>query len=240
MRREGFELAISKPEVVFHKDPKTGKIMEPMQKAIIDVPTEYSGTVIKKLNARKGKMIDMDSDGTRDKVTYNIPMRALIGFRSEFTNDTHGEGIMVKSPAGFEEYAGEIQGRANGVMVSMSTGVTVAYSLGKLEARGTLFVGAGVDVYEGMIIGQHSRDNDLDVNPTTGKKLTNTRSSGTDESVKLTPAKVMNLEESLEYIENDELVECTPTDIRLRKRYLTDNERKKHRNAKKQAIEVEY
>ncbi|ATZ16202.1 GTP-binding protein TypA/BipA [Entomoplasma freundtii] len=229
MRREGFELAISKPEVLFKTDSHN-EPLEPMEKVIISMPTEYSGTVINKLNQRKGVMLDMDSDGSRDKVIYNIPLRALIGFRSEFTNDTHGEGIMVRSANGYEPYKGHIESRANGVMVSMAAGKTLPYSLNNLEERGILFVGPQTEVYEGMIVGQHSRGNDLDVNPTTAKKLTNTRSSGTDDAIKLTPFRKMNLEEALEYIQNDELVEVTPQDIRLRKRYLTINERKQHRN----------
>ncbi|AXK50849.1 translational GTPase TypA [Spiroplasma alleghenense] len=231
MRREGFELGVSKPEVVMHKN-EAGELVEPMEKVIINVPTEYSGTVINKLNLRKGMMMDMDSDGIRDKVVYNVPMRGLIGFRSEFTNDTHGEGIMVRSANGFEPYKGKIDGRANGVLVSMANGVTLPYSLANLEDRGKLFVGPQVEVYEGMIVGLHSRSNDLDVNPTTGKKLTNTRSSGTDESTRLTPFINFTLEESLEFIEWDELVEVTPDDIRLRKKWLTINDRKQHRNDK--------
>lgn len=237
MRREGFELGISKPEVILHKDSTTGEVFEPMEKVIINVPSEYSGTVINKLNVRKGMMIDMDSDGIRDRVVYNVPLRALIGFRSEFTNDTHGEGILVQSANGFEPYKGEIESRPNGVMVSMANGVSVAYALNNLEARGILFVGPQTEVYEGMIVGQHSRGNDLDVNPTTGKKLTNTRSSGTDDAVKLTPFKKLTLEEALEFIEWDELVEVTPDDIRLRKKWLTINERKRHRNDQKRALE---
>lgn len=229
MRREGFELGISKPEVIFQHDERN-QILEPMEKVIINVPTIYSGTVINKLNQRKGMMLDMDSDGMRDKVIYNIPLRALIGFRSEFTNDTHGEGIMVRSNNGFEPYKGPIESRANGVMISMANGKTLPYALNNLEERGILFIGPQTEVYEGMIVGQHSRNNDLDVNPTVGKKLTNTRSSGTDDSVKLTPYHKMSLEEALEYIEIDELVEVTPEDLRLRKKWLTINERKQHRN----------
>ncbi|AJM72068.1 translational GTPase TypA [Mycoplasma yeatsii] len=232
MRREGFELAVSKPEVLFQRDPMTGELLEPMEKVIINVPTEYSGTVINKLNLRKGIMMDMDSDGIRDKIVYSVPLRGLIGFRSEFTNDTHGEGIMVKSSMGFQSYKGEIAGRQNGVLVSMANGKSLPYALNNLEDRGILFIGPQVDVYEGMIIGQHSRDNDLDVNPTTGKKLTNTRASGSDDAVKLTPPRKLTLEEALEYIQADELVEITPTDIRLRKRWLTQVERKQHRNDK--------
>jgi GTP-binding protein len=230
MRREGFELGISRPEVVFHTD-EHGKKLEPMEKVIVDVPTEYSGTAINKLNLRKGRMIDMDSNGVRDRVTYIVPTRGLIGFKTEFTNDSHGEGILVKSGIGYEEYKGAIEHRKNGALVSMANGTTLPYALNNLEDRGILFVGPQVDVYEGMIIGLHAKENDLNVNPTTGKKLTNTRASGSDDSVKLTPPVIYTLEESLEFIEWDELVEVTPTDIRLRKKWLTINERKQHRSA---------
>jgi GTP-binding protein len=230
MRREGFELGISRPEVVFHTD-EHGKKLEPMEKVIVDVPTEYSGTAINKLNLRKGRMIDMDSNGIRDRVTYIVPTRGLIGFKTEFTNDSHGEGILVKSGIGYEEYKGAIEHRKNGALVSMANGTTLPYALNNLEDRGILFVGPQVDVYEGMIIGLHAKENDLNVNPTTGKKLTNTRASGSDDSVKLTPPVIYTLEESLEFIEWDELVEVTPTDIRLRKKWLTINERKQHRSA---------
>lgn len=229
MRREGFELGISRPEVVFKKDEKGNKL-EPMEKVIVDVPTDFSGTVINKLNLRKGIMVDMHSDGTRDKVTYIVPTRGLIGFKSEFINDTRGEGVMVKSALGYEEFKGKIDGRINGVLVSMANGVTLPYALNNLEERGILFVGPQVNVYDGMIVGLHSRDNDLDVNPTTGKKLTNTRASGSDDSVKLTPPRKFTLEEALEFIEWDELVEVTPDDVRLRKKWLTTNERRQHRN----------
>lgn len=231
MRREGFELAISKPEVIFKTDAQGNKL-EPMEQVIITTPSEYAGTVINKLNQRKGMMLDISSENGHDKIIYKVPLRSLIGFRSEFTNDTHGEGIMVKSAIGYEPYKGPIESRSNGVMISMANGKTVAYALNNLEERGVLFVGPQTPVYEGMIVGQHSRGNDLDVNPTTNKKLTNTRSSGTDEAVKLTPHRQMTLELALEYIANDELVEVTPDDIRLRKRWLTINERKQHRNTK--------
>ncbi|QHX35735.1 GTP-binding protein [Spiroplasma sp. TIUS-1] len=228
MRREGFELGISRPEVVFHKDEKGNKT-EPVERVILDVPTEYQGTVINNLNLRKGIMIDMDSNGIRDKITFEVPTRGLIGFKSEFVNETRGEGIMVKSFKAYEEYKGKIPARKNGVMISMADGVTLPYALSNLEERGTLFLGPQVQVYEGMIVGLHSRANDLNVNPTTGKKLTNTRSSGTDESTKLTPARKFTLEEALEFIEWDEWVEVTPVDVRLRKRWLKENDRKQHR-----------
>lgn len=229
MRREGFELGISRPEVVFHFDQKGNK-SEPMEKVTLDVPTEFQGAVINKLNLRKGLMVDMDSDGIRDKITFLIPTRGLIGYKSEFTNDTRGEGVMVKSAQGYDEYKGKIDGRQNGVMISMTSGVTLPYALSNLEERGSLFVSPQTNVYDGMIVGLHSRDNDLEVNPTTGKKLTNTRASGSDDSVKLTPAKKFTLEEALEFIEWDELVEVTPDDIRIRKKWLSSNDRKQHRN----------
>ncbi|ASP28634.1 GTP-binding protein [Spiroplasma corruscae] len=229
MRREGFEVGISRPEVIFKVDEKGNKL-EPVEKVVVDVPTEFSGTVINKLNLRKGVMLDMHSDGLRDKVTYKVPTRGLIGFKTEFVNDTRGEGVFVKSIIGYEEYKGKIEGRLNGVLVSMANGVTLPYALNNLEERGILFVGPQVEVYDGMIIGLHSRNNDLNVNPTTGKKLTNTRASGSDDSVKLTPPKKFTLEEAIEFIEWDELVEVTPNDIRLRKKWLTENERKQHRN----------
>ncbi|KAF5273755.1 hypothetical protein FQR65_LT17097 [Abscondita terminalis] len=200
MRREGFELGISKPEVVFQKDEKGNKL-EPMERVILDVPTEYQGAVINKLNLRKGLMVDMDSDGVRDKITFEIPTRGLIGYKSEFVNDTRGEGVMVKSSIGYGEYKGTIEGRLNGVLVSMANGVTLPYALNNLEERGSLFVDPQTEVYDGMIVGLHSRDNDLEVNPTTAKKLTNTRSSGNDDAVKLTPPRKFTLEEALEFLE---------------------------------------
>jgi len=229
MRREGFELGISRPEVVFKTDTSNNKL-EPIEKVIVDVPSEYSGTIINKLNLRKGIMTDMDSDGIRDKITYLVPTRGLIGFKSEFINDSRGEGVMIKSLVGYEPYKGRIDGRNNGVLVSMTNGITLPYALNNLEERGTLFIGSQVNVYDGMIVGLHSRDNDLEVNPTTGKKLTNTRASGNDDTIKLTPPKIFTLEEALEFIEWDELVEVTPTDIRLRKKWLTSTDRRQHRN----------
>jgi len=200
MRREGFELGISRPEVVFKTDTSNNKL-EPIEKVIVDVPSEYSGTIINKLNLRKGIMTDMDSDGIRDKITYLVPTRGLIGFKSEFINDSRGEGVMIKSLVGYEPYKGRIDGRNNGVLVSMTNGITLPYALNNLEERGTLFIGSQVNVYDGMIVGLHSRDNDLEVNPTTGKKLTNTRASGNDDTIKLTPPKIFTLEEALEFIE---------------------------------------
>lgn len=229
MRRENFELSVSKPEVVFKRDGKNN-LLEPIEKVIINVPTQYSGTIINKLNSRKGIMTDMDSNGTWDKVIYLIPTRSLIGFRSIFTNDTHGEGTMVRSFEGYEPHKGEISTRANGVLIASEAGVSIAYALNGLEERGTLFIGPQVNVYEGMIVGRNSRSDDLVVNVCKTKKLTNTRSSGNDDAVKLTPPLTFSLEEALEFIESDELVEVTPTHIRLRKKILKANERKQKSN----------
>lgn len=229
MRRENFELSVSKPEVVFKRDEKNN-LLEPIEKVIINVPTVYAGTIINKLNSRKGIMTDMDSNGTWDKVIYLIPTRSLIGFRSIFTNDTHGEGTMVRSFDGYEPHKGEISTRANGVLIASEAGVSIAYALNGLEERGTLFIGPQVDVYEGMIVGRNSRSDDLVVNVCKTKKLTNTRSSGNDDAVKLTPPVIFSLEEALEFIESDELVEVTPTHIRLRKKILKANERKQRTN----------
>lgn len=225
MRREGFELGISKPEVVFKKDGK-GQTTEPIEEVIIDVPTEFSSTVINALNLRKGIMQNMDSDGLRDKVTFHIATRGLIGFARSFVNITRGQGVMVRSFIGYEAFRGDIPTRNNGVLVSMITGTTLPYALNALEERGTLFVKPQTKVYEGMVIGLSSRDKDLHVNPCKAKKLTNTRSSGNDDAVRLTPPTIFTLEEAIEFIANDELVEVTPTNIRIRKRYLTENERK--------------
>ncbi|WP_342268696.1 translational GTPase TypA [Spiroplasma endosymbiont of Aspidapion aeneum] len=229
MRREGFELGVSRPEVIFHKDEK-GNTLEPMEKVLVDIPTEYQGSVINSLNLRKGILLEMDSNGTRDKIIYNVPSRGLIGFKTEFINVTRGNGVLVKSLNGYEQYKGAIPKRKNGALISMANGVSSPYALNNLEDRGELFIDPGVEVYEGMIIGSHSKEDDLNVNPTTGKKLSNVRSSGNDDAIKLTPPRKFTLEESLEFIEVDELVEVTPSDLRLRKKYLTVNERKQHRN----------
>lgn len=232
MRREGFELSVSRPRVLFQKD-ESGNVLEPIEEAVVDVDEEFSGIVVEKLTLRKGDMQDMrPSGGGKIRLIFHIPSRGLIGYQGEFLTDTRGTGIMNRLFHGYGPYRGKIEGRRNGVLISMENGVTTAYALWNLEERGILFVNPQEKVYSGMIIGQHSRDNDLEVNPIKGKQLTNIRTTSKDEAIKLTPPKVMNLEQAIAYIEDDELVEITPKNIRLRKRFLDSNERK--RNARKE------
>jgi GTP-binding protein len=231
MRREGFELSVSRPKVLYQKD-ENGGVLEPIEEALVDVDEEYSGVVVEKLTMRKGELQDMrPSGGGKIRLTFHIPSRGLIGYQSEFLTDTRGTGVMNRLFHGYGAYRGKIEGRRNGVLISMENGVTSSYALWNLEERGTLFINPQEKVYVGMIIGQHSRDNDLEVNPIRGKQLTNIRTTSKDEAVKLTPPRIMTLEQAMAYIESDELVEVTPKNIRLRKRYLDPNERK--RNAKK-------
>ncbi len=225
MRREGFELAVSKPEVIYRDID--GVLCEPMEYLVIDVPEEHQGTVIEKLGTRRAEMVSMHPMEGIVRLEFVIPARGLIGFRTEFLTDTRGGGVMTHT---FHEYApckGAIPGRKNGVLIAIESGETVAYSLFNLQDRGILFVQPGTNVYEGMIIGQHAKDNDLVVNSCRGKKLTNVRASGTDEAVRLTPPRLLTLEQALEYIDEDELVEVTPKSIRLRKKFLDPNERKR-------------
>ncbi len=232
MRREGFELSVSRPRVLFQKD-EAGNLLEPVEEVKIDVDEEFVGAVVENLGQRKGEIQDMSPlDGNRTRLTFLCPSRGLIGFRGELLTETRGTGVMHKSFHSFAPHKGTIEGRRNGVLISNSPGKTTAYSLFNLEDRGFLFVDPGEEVYEGMIIGEHSRENDLDVNPIRGKKLTNVRASGKDEGIRLTPPRRQTLEQALSYIDDDELVEVTPGKIRLRKRYLDPNERK--RNAKKE------
>ncbi|OON92686.1 MAG: GTP-binding protein TypA [Epulopiscium sp. Nele67-Bin002] len=226
MRREGYELSVSKPEVIMHKD-ENGKLQEPVERVIITLPEEYSGTVINKLNMRKAEMQSMEPENGYMRIEYLCPTRALLGFRSELITDSRGEATMVRRVEGYTPYVGELPKRSNGALIAQEKGTTVAYALNSLEARGTLFVNPAIDVYEGMIIGMNSRREDMTVNPCKTKKLTNTRSSGADDAVKLTPPRIFSLEEALEFIEGDELVEITPDDIRLRKRYLKESDRKR-------------
>ena len=226
MRREGFELGVSKPEVIMHRD-ENGKLVEPVERVIITLPEEYSGTVIGKLNMRKATMQSMEPENGYMRVEYLCPTRALLGFRSELITDSRGEATMVRRIEGYTEYVGELPRRANGALIAQEQGVTMGYSLNNLEDRGTLFVKPATEVYEGMIIGQNSRREDMTVNPCKNKKMTNTRSSGADDAIRLSPPRIFSLEEALEFIEDDELVEVTPAAIRLRKRYLTENERKR-------------
>ena len=226
MRREGYEIAVSRPEVIF----KTidGKLNEPVEEVICSVPNEYSGTVINKLNLRKGQMIDIQDEGSYTKVIYHVPTRGLLGYRSEFINDTKGEGVMVRKFIAYEPFVGEIAQRANGALISMASGKAMTYALWNLQERGQLFISPQTDVYEGMIIGVSSKPQDIEVNPTVNKKMTAVRSTGNDEAMKLVPPRVFSLEEALEFINDDELVEITPDAIRLRKRYLTNLDRRRH------------
>lgn len=218
MRREGYELGVSKPEVLLREED--GKKMEPYEEVIIQVPDEYSGAVINKLNIRKGQMISMQSIEELTTLEYLVPTRGLLGYRMEFINSTRGEGTLERSFDSYGPYVGEIPGRLNGVMVSMVDGQSMAYSLFKLKERGEIFIEPAIDVYKGLIIGLSARDADLHVNPCKNKKLTNVRSSGADEALKLIEPRDFTLEEALEFIEEDELVEITPDDIRLRKKEL--------------------
>ncbi|RMC37656.1 translational GTPase TypA [Paracoccus alkanivorans] len=227
MRREGFELSISRPRVIFREED--GQRMEPVEEVIIDVDDDYTGAVIEKLTGdRKGDMVDMRPAGHgKTRIVAHVPSRGLIGYHGEFMTDTRGNGVLNRIFHGWAPYKGNIQGRRQGVLISMEDGVSVAYALWNLEERGKMFIGAQEQVYQGMIIGEHSRDNDLEVNPLKGKKLTNVRASGTDEAVRLTPPIRLSLEEAIAYINDDELVEVTPKNIRLRKRWLDPHERKR-------------
>ncbi len=227
MRREGFEIGVSRPEVV--KREIDGVIQEPFESVVIDVEDPHQGSIMEEIGLRKGELTNMEPDGKgRTKLEFIIPSRGLIGFRGLFMTLTSGSGIMTSV---FDHYGpvkeGEVTSRQNGVMVSMVKGKTAAYSLFNLQSRGRLFLGHAVDVYEGQIIGLHARDNDLAVNPIKGKQLTNVRASGTDEALTLSPPVKHTLEQALEFIEDDELVEVTPESIRLRKKFLTENERKR-------------
>ena len=226
MRREGYEVAVSKPEVIFKEE--NGIRMEPVELAIIDVADEFTGVVIEKLGVRKGEMINMiqGSDGYT-RLEFKVPSRGLIGFSNEFLTETRGTGILNHSFFEYEPFKGEVTGRRRGVLIAMEAGTSIGYSLNNLQPRGILFIAPGVEVYEGMIVGEHSRENDLVVNVCKGKKLTNMRAAGSDDALKLAPPKVFTLELALEYIEDDELVEITPNHIRLRKKYLNANDRKK-------------
>ena len=227
MRREGYELSVSKPEVLFKEID--GVKCEPYEEVLINCPNEYSGTVINDLSERKGIMKSLLNNDNYTKITFEVPTRGLIGYKSSFITNTKGEGIMVRSFLGYKPYAGEIRRRKNGVLVSMEDGKTMAYSLFNLSDRGTMIVGPSTDVYKGMIIGINNHDNDLNVNPCKNKKLTNTRASGSDEALTLIKPKEMTLEEALEFIEDDEYVEVTPDAIRLRKKILDDKERYRQR-----------
>ncbi|PTS89825.1 MULTISPECIES: translational GTPase TypA [unclassified Caulobacter] len=228
MRREGFEVSISRPRVVFQTDPETGKRLEPMEDVMIDVDDEFSGIVIEKLSNRKAELKDMGPSGAgKTRIQLIAPSRSLIGYQGEFLTDTRGSGVLNRVFSHYEPYKGAIDQQRKGVLISNSDGETAAYALWNLEERGTMFVGAGEKCYLGMIIGENARQDDLDVNPMKAKQLTNVRASGKDESIRLTPPRRMTLEQAIAYIEEDELVEVTPKNIRLRKQILNPSFRKR-------------
>jgi GTP-binding protein len=232
MRREGFELGISRPRVLFGTD-EAGDRTEPYETVVIDVDDEFTGTVVEKMNQRKAEMTDMrPSGGGKTRITFSAPSRGLIGYHGEFLSDTRGTGIMNRLFEKYGPHKGVIEGRKNGVLISNGAGEAVAYALGPLEERGVLMVGVGEALYEGMIIGENAKPEDLEVNPMKSKALTNFRASGKDDSIRLTPPWKMTLEQAIAYIDDDEMVEVTPQNIRLRKRYLDPNERKRMSRAK--------
>ena len=228
MRREGFEVSISRPRVVYRTDEETGERLEPIEEVVIDVDEEFSGVVIEKLSARKADLKDMRPSGSgKTRITLESPSRSLIGYQGDFLTDTRGSGVLNRVFSHYEPHRGAIEGRGKGVLVSNSEGETAAYALWNLEERGTMFVGAGEKTYQGMIIGENARADDLDVNPMKAKQLTNVRASGKDEAVRLTPPRRLTLEQAIAYIDDDELVEVTPKSIRLRKQVLNPAFRKR-------------
>lgn len=228
LRREGFELSVSRPRVLYRENPETGVREEPIEEVVIDVDDAYVGPVVEALGERRGEMTDMrPSGGGKTRLTFLAPSRGLIGYHGQFLNETRGTGVMSRLYHSYAPHKGSVPGRRNGVLISNSQGKSVPFALWNLEDRGELFIGAGTTVYEGMVIGEHSRGNDLDVNPLKTKKLTNVRASGTDEAVRLTTPRALRLEEAIAYIDDDELVEVTPLHVRLRKRLLNPHDRKK-------------
>jgi GTP-binding protein len=224
MRREGFELQVSQPTVIFKKDA-SGGLLEPFEEAVIDVPEGMTGIVIEKMSKRKGRMTDMKPEFGQTRIVFEIPTRGLLGYRGEFVTDTRGEGILCARFVGFKPYAGDIEKHDTGSMVSMETGKALAFSLWNLQERGALYIGPNTEVYEGMVVGNVAKGNDLSVNPIKGKKLTNMRASGSDEAILLTPPLPVTLERGLEIMKEDEYLEITPANIRLRKKYLTELDR---------------
>jgi len=232
MRREGFELTVSRPRVVIAADPETGQKLEPVEEVIVDVDEGHSGVVVQKLSERRAELIDLrPSGGGRQRLVFHAPTRGLIGYQSELLTDTRGTAVLNRLFHGYAPYRGEIGGRRTGVLISNAAGEATAYSLFNLQERGAMMIDPQTRVYEGMIVGQHTRDNDLVVNVIQGKKLTNVRAAGKDENTILTPPMRLTLEKAMSYIEDDELLEVTPKSIRLRKRWLDPNERKKRERA---------
>ncbi|MFZ5782804.1 MAG: translational GTPase TypA [Pseudomonadota bacterium] len=233
MRREGFELAVGRPRVLFQADAVTGQRLEPIEEVVVDVDDAYTGVVVEQISTRKGELQDMRPSGAgKTRLVFHAPSRGLIGYHGEFLTDTRGTGIMNRVFHSYGPYRGPIPGRRNGALIANAEGVAVAYALWNLEERGPMFIEPGTAVYQGMLIGEHSRGNDLDVNVLKGKQLTNIRAAGKDEAVRLTTPRRMTLEQAIAYIDDDELVEVTPKSIRLRKRFLDPEDRKR---AKKQA-----
>src|SRR6516165_10429493 len=233
MRREGFELSVSRPKVLLKEDPATGEVLEPIEEVVIDLDEEHSGIVVQKMAERKADMTEMKpSGGGRLRLVFHAPTRGLIGYQGELLTDTRGTAIMNRLFHSYAPHKGALQGRRNGVLISTDAGEAVAYALWNLEDRGPMMIEPGTKVYQGMIVGEHTRDNDLEVNVLKGKMLTNTRTTSKDEAVRLTPPIRMTLEKALAYIEDDELVEVTPKSIRLRKKFLDANDRKKDERSK--------
>jgi GTP-binding protein len=228
MRREGFELSISRPRVLFKTDPATGRRLEPIEEIVVDVDEEFAGIVVDKMSRRKAEMQEMrPSGGGKLRLSFLGPTRGLIGYQGEFLADTRGTGVMSRLFHGYAPHKGPIEGRRNGVLIANASGFAVAYALWNLEERGPMFIDPGAQVYQGMIIGAHNRGNDLDVNPLKGKHLTNIRTTAKDEAVRLTPPVIMTLEQAIAYLADDELVEVAPKSLRLRKRLLDPNDRKR-------------
>ena len=234
MRREGFEMNVSRPKVLLRNE--NGQKLEPVEEVTIDVDEEFSSTVVDSMNRRKAKMMDMRSAGAgKSRIVFHAPSRGLIGYQSRFLTQTRGTGVLNRVFHEYAPYSGDIPGRRNGALIASETGTAVAYALFNLQDRGVMFIDPQTSVYHGMIVGEHSRDNDLEINVLKGKKLTNIRASGSDEAVILTPPRRMSLEEMMAYVEFDELLEVTPTSLRLRKRYLLEHERKKFRRQMEEA-----
>ena len=239
MRREGYEMSISRPRVVYRTDPDTGGRIEPIEEVVIDVDEEYSGVVVEKLSARRSELVEMrPSGGGKQRLVFHAPSRALIGYHGEFLTDTRGTGVMNRVFHAYEPDRGAIEGRRQGVIISTLKGNAIAYALWNLEERGPLFIGPGEKVYCGMLIGEHNKGQDIEANPLKAKQLTNVRASGTDDAIVLTPPVKLTLERSIAYIGDDELVEVTPQSIRLRKRYLDPNDRKREARKGKAAAEA--
>jgi GTP-binding protein len=239
MRREGYEFQVSRPRVITRVGPN-GERLEPYEELMFDIPEGYVGAVMEKIGTRRAEMLEMKNPGQgMVRLMYRIPSRGLFGYRSEFMTDTRGTGIMHHRFLDYGPWAGPLAGRIRGSLVSMENGKIIAFALGTLQERATLFVSPGEDVYEGMIVGENSRPGDMDVNPTREKKLTNMRSKSADDAIQLEPPRELTLESALEYIEDDELIEVTPTAIRLRKRSLSASDRKRmSRDIKKERASV--